>query len=111
MATSQYWVGQIPNRPLAIDVRDSDGRAINLSTYTGFNVVVLGSHNEEIDLTGSVLVTSGAPTGRFVFRWPTDRSLFEEPGEYLLQLELTSPTARDFTTEHNIKVRRLGGKN
>jgi hypothetical protein len=111
MATSQYWTGQIPGRPIAIDVRDTDGRPVNLAAYTGFNVIVLGSHNEEIDLTGSQLNTSGANTGRFVFRWPTDRSVFEEPGEYLLQLELTSPTARDFTTEHNIKVRRLGGKN
>jgi hypothetical protein len=111
MATSQYWVGQIPARPIAIDVRDSFGRAVSLNAYTGFNVIVLGSNNEEIDLTGSTLNTAGASTGRFIFRWPTDRSVFEESGEYLLQLELTSPTARDFTTEHNIKVRRLGGKN
>lgn len=111
MSISQYWVGQIPARPIAIDVRDSDGRAINLSSYTGFNVIVLGSDNEEIDLTGSTLSTSQAANGRFVFRWPTDRSVFEKSGQYLLQLELTGPGARDFTSEHNIKVRRLGGIN
>lgn len=111
MAISQYWVGQIPARPIAIDVRDSEGRAVNLSSYTDFNVIVLGSDNEEVDLTGSTLTTSGADTGRFVFRWPSDRSVFNKAGQYLLQLELSGPGARDFTTEHNIKVRRLGGKN
>lgn len=111
MTTSQYWTGQIPAKPLAIDVRDSFGRTASLAGYTGFNVIVLDSDNDEVDLTGSFLNVSQAATGRFVFRWPEDRSVFDEPGEYLLQLVLTSPTARDFTTEHNIKVRRLGGKN
>lgn len=111
MSASQYWTGQIPAKPLAIDVRDSDGRVVNLAGYTAFNAILIGSSNEEIDLTGYQLNSAGANTGRFIFRWPTDRSLFDEPGEYLLQLELVGPTARDFTTEHNIKVRRLGGKN
>lgn len=111
MAISQYWIGQIPARPIAIDVRDSDGRAINLAGYTNFVAHLLGSDNEDIDLTGAVLNTSQAASGRFVFRWPNDRSVFTKSGEYLLQLEFTSPTARDFTTEHTIKVRRLGGKN
>lgn len=111
MAISQYWVGQIPARPIAIDVRDSDGRQTNLSTYTDFNIILLGSDNEEIDLTGSALTTSQASSGRFVFRWPVGRSVFTKEGEYLLQLELSGPDVRDFTTEHHIKVRRLGGKN
>lgn len=111
MAISQYWVGQIPARPIAIDVRDSDGRAVNLSSYSDFKVNVLGSDNEEVDLDGSVLTTSGASSGRFVFRWPTARSVFDKSGEYVLQLELTGPGVKDFTTEHNIKVRKFGGKN
>lgn len=111
MAISQYWVGQIPSRPIAIDVRGSDGRSINLSSYTDFRVIVLGSDNEEIDITGSSLSTAGAGTGRFVFRWPEGRSCFEKAGDYLLQLELSGGGYKDYTTEHNIKVRRLGGKN
>lgn len=111
MAISQYWVGQIPSRPIAIDVRGSDGRAINLASYTGFRAIVLGSDNEEIDTTGAVLNTSQAGSGKFVFRFPTGRSLFDKEGEYLLQLELTGGGYKDFTTEHHIKVRRLGGKN
>lgn len=109
MEPNRYWVGQIPSRPIAIEVRDSEGNPTNLSGYTDFKVRLLGSDNEEIDLTGSSLATAGAPLGRFVFRWPTDRSVFDKSGEYLLQLEFVSPTARDFTTEHHIFVRRLGG--
>ena len=110
MAISQYWVGQIPSRPMAIDVRDSIGRPMNLSTYPVFNVILLGSDNEEIDLTGSTLTTTGSELGRFVFRFPQDRSVFDKPGEYLLQMEIIGANgSRDYTTEHHIKVRRLGG--
>lgn len=111
MAISQYWVGQVPARPIAIDVRGSDGRAINLSSYTDFRVIVLGSDNEEVDITGSTLSTAGAAQGRFVFRWPEGESVFTKEGDYLLQLELSGGGYKDYTTEHNIKVRRLGGKN
>lgn len=111
MAISQYWVGQIPSRPIAIDVRGSDGRAINLASYTDFRAILLGSDNEEVDITGAVLNTSRAAAGKFIFRFPEGRSVFEEDGEYLLQLELSGGGYKDFTTEHYIKVRRLGGKN
>lgn len=111
MSISQYWVGQIPSRPIAIDVRGSDGRAVNLASYTDYRVIVIGSDNEELDITGSTLNTAGAANGRFVFRWPEGRSVFNKAGEYLLQLELSGGGYKDYTTEHNIKVRRLGGKN
>lgn len=112
MAISQYYVGAIPSRPLAIDVRDSFGNIMNLSAYTQFNVKMVGSDNEDIDLTGSTLTTSGAATGRFVFRFPTDRSVFTEAGEYLLQMEIVGANGtRDYTTTHHIRVHRLGGIN
>jgi hypothetical protein len=111
MDVSRYWVGSIPAAPLAIDVRDSEGRVLNLSGYTTYTVKMLGSDNEDIDLTGSDLATAGAFQGKFVFRFPTDRSVFDKAGDYVLQLELSSPTAKDYTTEHHIIVRKLGGKN
>ena len=110
MAISQYWVGQIPSEPIPITVYDSSGYERNLSAYTNFKIILIGSDNEVIDTTGSTLLTSGAATGRFVFRWPTDRSLFNKPGEYLLQLEIDGANgSKDFTTTHTIRVRRLGG--
>jgi len=111
MAIAQYWVGQIPGESIAIDVRGTDGRPINLAGYTGFGVKVLGSDNEEIDLTGYNLSTAQIASGRFVFRWPNGRSVFDKPGAYVLQLELDGDGVKDFTTVLHIKVNELGGKN
>lgn len=109
MAISVYYTGAIPTRPIAIDVRDESGNPVNLTTYSSITPVMVGSDNEELDLTGAVVNTGGAATGRLVFRWPTDRSLFTKHGEYLLQLQLDSGTGRDFTTVHTIRVKKLGG--
>lgn len=111
MSISQYWVGQIPAKPIPFVVRDSDGRQLNLTNYTDFNVKLIGSDNEEIDVSDAILSTAGAASGRFVFRFPANRSVFNKSGEYLLQLELIGTGVRDFTTAHTIKVRRLGGIN
>lgn len=105
---SQYWVDQIPARPLTIQVKDSSGTDKNLSAYTTITVKMLGSYNEELDLTGSTLNTSNKDTGKIVFSWPTTRSLFEYPGDYVLQLELSGSGKKDFTTTHTMKVRELG---
>ena len=108
MAISQYRVGQIPAAPLAITINDSYGRAVDCSIYDEFVVKMLGSRNEEIDLTGSGLQTGGLRTGRFVFEFPKDRSLFEESGDYVLEMQLIRPGAKDITTSHTIRVRDLG---
>lgn len=105
---SQYYIEQIPARPLSIKVKDQDGNDMNLSGYTTFAVKMLGSYNEEIDLTGSVLNTSNKDIGQFTFIWPTTRSLFDYPGDYVFQLELTGTGKKDYTTTHTIRVRELG---
>lgn len=105
---SQYWIDQIPARPLSIQVKDEDGVDINLSLYTTIEAVLLGSNNEEIDLTGSVLDTTAKSVGNIIFRWPTTRSLFEYPGDYVLQIKLTGTGRLDFTTAHTLRVRELG---
>lgn len=105
---SQYWINQIPARPLSIQVKDSSGNDMNLSSYDTVTVKMLGSYNEELDLTGSSVNTSGKSTGVIVFTWPTSRSLFEFPGDYVLQLELSGTNKKDFTSTHTIRVRELG---
>jgi hypothetical protein len=105
---SQYWKDQIPARPLSIQIKDQDGNDMNLSGYSTYIVKMLGSNNEELDLTGSVLNTLNADIGQFTFRWPTTRSLFEYPGDYVLQLELNGTGKKDYTSTHTIRVRELG---
>ena len=105
---SQYWIDQIPARPLSIQVRTQSGENANLSPYTTIEAVMVGSNNEEIDLTGSVLDTAGRSIGNIIFRWPTTRSLFEYPGDYVLQLKLSGTGRLDFTSTHTLRVRELG---
>jgi hypothetical protein len=72
---------------------------------------MLGSDNEEVDLTGATLNRAGAASGRFVFEWPRTRSLFNKTGDYVLQLVLATSGAKDMTTVHTIRVNELGRLN
>lgn len=108
---SQYWIDQIPARPLSIQVRTQSGEDANLSPYTTIEAVMLGSNNEEINLTGSVLDTAGKSVGNIIFRWPTTRSLFEYPGDYVLQIKLSGTGKLDYTSTHTLRVRELGRTN
>lgn len=106
---SQYWVGQIPARPLSIIVKNEQGLDFDLSQYTTITVKMVGSDNEEIDLTGSSLNTLNKDLGKIIFFWPTDRSLFTQKGDYVFQLKLSGTNKLDFTSTHTIRVRELGG--
>jgi hypothetical protein len=105
---SQYWKDQIPARPLSIQVNNQDGTAMDLSAYTDIEVVMVGTNNDIVDLSGSSLNTTGKGVGKFVFSWPTTRSLFDQAGDYLLQLKLGGTGRLDFTTTHPIRVKELG---
>lgn len=108
---SQYWIDQIPARPLSIQVKDQDGNNANLSTYTTIEAVLIGSRNEEVNLSGSVLNTAAKDLGTIIFQWPTTRSLFGEPGDYVLQLKMSGTGKLDFTSTHTLRVRELGRRN
>jgi hypothetical protein len=105
---SQYWKDQIPARPLVIQVKQQDGSDMDLSGYTSITVKMVGSSNEEIDLTGYTLNTSAKSIGKLTFNWPTDRSLFNKFGDYVLQVVLSGTGRLDFTTTHTLRVRELG---
>lgn len=110
MEISRFYVGQIPARPMSITVRDPYGGSVDMRQYNSFSVVLLDSDNRRVDLTGGNLSVADAATGRFILTWPKDRSVFTKPGEYVMQLEFRADNgARDFTTEHTIRVRKLGG--
>lgn len=105
---SQYWVGQIPDRPLSIQVLDGEGSPLDLSVYDTYTFRMLGSRNEEISLAGHSVVETMLFEGKITFIWPTDRSLFDKTGDYILQLGLSGTGKQDFTTTHTIRVRELG---
>lgn len=105
---SQYWVGDKPSAPLTISVKDSLGRGLNASGYDRVYARMVGSDNEEVDLTGSQLNDIGSLNGYFQFVFPSDRSLFTKAGDYVLQLVLETDKARDITSAHTLRVRALG---
>ena len=108
---SQYWVDQKPNSPLSITIKDTYGADKDLSAYTSVSVAMLDEFNNSVNLTGSTIQFANKQLGRVLFTWPTTRSVFELPGDYVLQVKLESSTAVDFTTVHNIRVREFGGVN
>lgn len=108
---SQYWTGQIPARPFAIVVKTQDGNDMNLSAYDSITAKLIGSDNEPIDLTGSVINSGNKAFGQITFTFPTDRSLFTKKGDYVFQLQLSGTGKLDFTTTHTIRVRELGKVN
>lgn len=105
---SQYWKDQIPSKPFSIIVKRDDGTTADLGEYTEITAKLIGSNNEEIDLTGSQVVTNNRTLGQIGFVWPTDRSLFDAAGDYVFQLQLKGTGKLDFTTTHTIRVRELG---
>jgi hypothetical protein len=105
---SQYWIGQIPARPLSILVKNQDGSEFNLSAYTTINVKLLDPDNNEVSLSGATVDANAKQFGQIRFVFPTARSLFEKRGDYVLQLELKAADRLDYTTTHTLRVRELG---
>jgi hypothetical protein len=106
---TEYEVGQIPARPLGVIVKDDNDDPVNLLVYSTYEIELLGSDNEQVDLTGVQLHTEGARNGILAIIWPKDRSLFEKRGEYLLRLVLRdSEGSRDYTRTHTLNVREFG---
>jgi hypothetical protein len=89
-------------------VKNQDGTDMNLAGYTSITAKMVGSNNENLNLSGSVINDSNKNIGKILFSWPTDRSLFNYSGDYVFQLELSGEGKRDFTTTHTIRVKELG---
>ena len=105
-----YWVGEKPGGAMTITVLDDEtGAPANLATYNAVRLVMLDSDNNEVPLDDNMTSIANAAQGRVVFVWPTDRSIFTKPGEYVFQLEFTTPTAVVKTNVQNILVKKLGG--
>lgn len=109
---TEYEVGQIPARPLSIQIKDDFDNTASLLGYSIYGVELLGSNNEKVDLTGVVVNTESARNGRIVVIWPKDRSLFTKRGEYLLRLVFgDAQGSRDYSTPHTIRVSEFGRLN
>lgn len=105
-----YWVDEKPGGAMTITVLDqSTGAPVNLNNYLNVRLLMVDTDNEEVDLGTGETIVSNPENGRVVFVWPREKSLFTKPGEYVFQLELSTPTALVKTDAQNIVVKRLGG--
>lgn len=104
-----FWTGEKPGRPMTIRVLDSNNEPVDLSGYAEVNVRMLDANNIPLDLTGSATAVAEATGGLVLFNWPSDRSLFTTHGEYLLQLEMKTATAVNYTTVAGVLVKKFGG--
>lgn len=104
-----YWVGEKPGGVSAVTVLDSDGNPANLTPFTSVRLRMLDTDNNEVEIASPLTTFSDKVNGIVTFTWPADRSLFQKPGEYLLQLELSTPSAKRYTSVAPITVKRFGG--
>ncbi len=104
-----YELGSIPADPIVISLKDERGNPLDLTPYPNVQLRMVGSNNEEVDLTGSATVVQERRNGRVLFVFPRDRSLFTRTGDYVFDLELSGEGVRDFTTFKTIRVTKLGG--
>jgi hypothetical protein len=102
-----YEVGQIPSRPIVVALKDERGNALSLAPYNVIRFRMKGSDNEDVDLTDADVQVMGG--GRVALHLPTTRSVFTKKGEYVFDLELSGPFARDYTSTGTIRVTQLGG--
>jgi hypothetical protein len=104
-----YEVGQIPSRPLVVLLKDEGGQNLDLSGYTNVRFRMKGSRNEDVDLIGSDVQIMDRRGGRVALHFAKDHSVFTNPGDYVFDVELSGPSARDYTTSGTIRVTQLGG--
>ena len=101
--TLEFVAGSVPVEPLAITVQDENGKARNLSSYTG--AALLFSGPDGVLRTGGTAAITNAASGVVTFTWP-ETTLFDVPGDYRMALKLTASSGADYTTAVRVVVTR-----
>lgn len=104
----EYEVGAIPSRSATLLVRDELDNPVNIVGYD-IELEMLDSDNEPVDLSGIQIFQIPQAIGMIAVTWPTNRSLFNKRGKYLLRLVMrTDSGAVDITRTAEIRVRDFG---
>lgn len=108
---SRFEVGSIPAKPQTFQFYDEEGNNANLTVYTAYEVELLGSNNELVNLDGIELRVDDAVNGRITVVWPRRNNVFSETGMYVLRFKFSGYGAIDFSESHEIKVTNFGRVN
>lgn len=104
-----YWVGDKPGGTWVFQVLNQrTGDPQDLSSYTSAKTIFVDSDNEVTEFTENYTMITGAQSGLVTFLWPP-YSLFEKPGRYAIQVELSGGNTLRRTTVQEILVREIGG--
>jgi hypothetical protein len=105
----RYEAGQVPARPVTIQVTDEDtGAGYNLIGYSSIVAELIGPKDEFVNIAGLIVDPAEVPSGRVTLRWPTNRSLFDTPGRYYMRLAFYGPGSRDYSETIEIRVSSFG---
>lgn len=104
-----YELGQIPSHPLTVSLKSQNGAPLNLAPYTTIRFRLRGSRNEDIDLIDGDVQVMDKAGGRVALHFPKTYSVFNQTGDYVFDVELNGPNAKDYTTTGAIRVTKLGG--
>lgn len=105
--TLEFVAGSVPVEDLVFTVKDENGTARSLATYTGVSVLVSGPDGEL--RSGGTAAITDEEEGKVTFTWPAT-TLFDVPGDYRLALKLTTSTGADYTSPQRfVVVRGLEG--
>lgn len=88
-----FQVGQIPSRPVAINVYQADGvTPWDLTVYSSVNMIVTAPG--EVNVAASAMGTTsvpGSPVNQIILQWNTNASPFASAGLYRYEFELDGP--------------------
>lgn len=100
-----FWVGQVPRQSLVMDVVNQRGEEIDLSRYNDISLIMIGADNRRKQLNGTLTVNQSK--NRVLYNWEST-SLFDKPGDYIVQLELEGDDFKDYSSPVTFVVRELG---
>lgn len=98
-----FVVGQVPNNPLLVTVRDAQRKRVNLSGYDSAELLLTNPDGSAVATSAGVGAIT--PEGDFRYAFPVS-TLFLTPGDYLVRLRCTKGTAVDYTEPQRLEVRR-----
>lgn len=112
MSLGPFFVGQKPANNLKITIRDAQTDEVrDISPFTGATLKMLKPNGASVDTTtnGGQATITDAAKGVVQYKWPTV-SLFDQIGDYQLQVVLTGTDIEDYTDTILFEVHRpLGG--
>jgi len=105
----RYEKGQVPFRPVGIQIVDEDsGENLNLTTYDEITAELVDSNHKKVDTTGLLLSTGFKAEGKVFVYWPVGRSLFTRTGKYYLRLNFAGFGKNDYSDTVEIRVTEFG---